>query len=251
MKKEKKKIKTKKKNNNKNKNERKSWESVYSSFINGKWLSPLGIILALLPLFIKVYDIVLDYSSHNESALIIKGDGIITGLDRNVQIMPSNKGFTIASLSIHWLVEDEIHSKRVSNKFDLGILIRQMEKPFSQITQQLDFMSKANELLWCPIVLDVEFQDDIKSKTIHRKYIYRVNRHLDYIYADHKNDISFGPMTRFNYICKYGVYSIEYEKSLRLWRNEKKVLRRLYNKSKNEFVKSAVPIKEIKKKLNL
>ena len=209
-----------------------NWEDIYDSFINGKWLLSLEYIVALIPLIILLWDIWLDCEQHKETAVYVEIDRA-GHTNSHINISLSNDNLVPKRMIIYYLRGNGEKGRiNYTNQMSLKAFHERLNKEriINRILLQLDNSSMMNELVWFPVVLDVEYQE--KSNIIHRKFLFKVNCLL--MDFDDYNDI-----------YSYGIHNIHYIKKLPSYCREERVLKRYYKKSGKEFSKGMMPRNEV------
>ena len=230
----------KRRKKSKSKHKRKTrlnWKNVYSSFVNGKYIQWIEIVIALIPLVFLIIEILSNSITNNVSAIKIFRDGPVIRASHT-----NDENLAIKSLKVHSLGSQP---RKYANPIEYMKFQKPLEKQISQtVSEQIEF-GRLNEILSCPIVLEIEYTSKNKSKIIHQSYLYKV---IFLIGRYDEENISKRNGT--HYAFKYIIAYFQFIKSLPSLRNEQKVLELYSKECKKEYLQGATTIAEIERRIS-
>ena len=213
------------------------------SFIIGKYIPWIEIVIALIPLIFLITEILSNCINNNVSAIKISRDGLV------IRVSHTNvENLDIKSLKIHSLGN---RPRKFANPIDVMELQELVKKQVSQLVKEQTEFGKLNEIVSCPIILDVEYASKNKSKIIHQRYLYKVVFLLGRY--DEKNifkrGVNAGDDTHSYFEMKFTIAYFIFIKSLPSLRDDQKVLELYSKKCKQEYIQSATTISEVEQKI--
>ena len=220
----------KKRKKSKNKKNKKK---IQRDFLYGNSVAILQIVIASIQLALLFSGIYSNHKMQKETAIDFKIDSA------QLNISLSNKNLQKTKLAILYL---DAHNEVMRYKCNTANLI-EITEYVNERSQKIlnNNKSKIGEHFWCPIILDVEYQNN--TKIVRRKYLYKLVYTLT---ETTPNTHIVNPNLQWTeYTNIYNGNGFVFIKQLPMYADERKNLIRYYEKAENEFKNELISRKEI------